>query len=52
MGSISDVAGAHEAGARAIGITHGRFGADELADADAVVNELGNLPAAVRDLTP
>lgn len=47
-----DVAGAHEAGVRAIGITQGRFGADELVDADAVVNELGDLPAALRDLTP
>ena len=46
-----DVAGAHEAGVKAIGITQGRFGADELADADAVVNELRDLPAALRDLT-
>ena len=46
-----DVAGAPEAGVRAIGITQGRFGADELVDADAVVNELGDLPAALRDLT-
>jgi phosphoglycolate phosphatase len=47
-----DVAGAHEAGVKAIGVTLGRFGADELTRADAVVNELADLPAALRDLTP
>ena len=47
-----DVAGAHAAGIKAIGITQGRFGADELAGADAVVNTLADIPAALRDLTP
>jgi phosphoglycolate phosphatase-like HAD superfamily hydrolase len=46
-----DVAGAHEAVVKAMGITQGRFDAGELADADAVVNELRELPAALRDLT-
>jgi phosphoglycolate phosphatase len=47
-----DVAGAHEAGARAVGIALGRFGADELADAEAVIDSLQALPAALRDLRP
>jgi phosphoglycolate phosphatase len=47
-----DVAGAHEAGVKAIGVTLGRFGADELARADAVVGSLASLPATLGDLTP
>jgi phosphoglycolate phosphatase len=47
-----DVAGAHEAGVKAIGVTLGRFGADELAQADAVLVALPSLPEALRDLTP
>jgi phosphoglycolate phosphatase len=45
-----DVAGAREAGIRAIGITLGRFGADELADAEAVIASLPELPGALRNL--
>jgi len=45
-----DVAGAHEAGVKAIGITQGRFDADELADADAVIAALPELPAALVEL--
>jgi phosphoglycolate phosphatase len=47
-----DVAGAHEAGIEAIGITLGRFDAHELADADAVIDSLTALPTVLRDLTP
>jgi phosphoglycolate phosphatase-like HAD superfamily hydrolase len=46
-----DVAGAHEAGVRAIGITQGRFGADGLADADAVIASLPELPGVLHELT-
>jgi phosphoglycolate phosphatase-like HAD superfamily hydrolase len=45
-----DVAGAREAGVRAVGVTLGRFGADELADADAVVSSLPELPRALHDV--
>jgi phosphoglycolate phosphatase-like HAD superfamily hydrolase len=38
-----DVAGAHEAGIRCVGITSGRFGADELKDADAVIDDFRDL---------
>jgi phosphoglycolate phosphatase-like HAD superfamily hydrolase len=47
-----DVAGAHEAGVKAIGVALGRFGADELGEADAVVGSLAALPATLLDLTP
>jgi phosphoglycolate phosphatase len=47
-----DVAGAHEAGVKAIGVTLGRFDAHELAGADAVIDSLTALPTALRDLTP
>jgi phosphoglycolate phosphatase len=39
-----DVEGAHAAGIRCVGITTGRFEADELADAEAVVERLTELP--------
>ena len=42
-----DVAGAHAAGVRAIGVTTGKFGPDELADADAVIPALAELPEAL-----
>jgi phosphoglycolate phosphatase-like HAD superfamily hydrolase len=38
-----DVEGAHDAGVRCVGITLGRFGADDLKDADAVVTEFRDL---------
>ena len=42
-----DVAGAHASGIAAIGITIGRFTRDDLADADAVVARLADVPDAV-----
>lgn len=45
-----DVEGARAAGVRAIGITLGRFGAGELAGADAVVDGMPALPATLRGL--
>jgi phosphoglycolate phosphatase-like HAD superfamily hydrolase len=46
-----DVAGAHEAGVAAIGVTSGRFDADALAQAEAVIPAITELPRAVRSLT-
>jgi phosphoglycolate phosphatase len=43
-----DVAGARTNGLRAIGVTWGIGSADELAEADAIVDEPAQLPAAVR----
>jgi len=42
-----DVEGAHAAGIRCVGITLGRFGRDDLADADAVVDEFPDLLRAL-----
>jgi phosphoglycolate phosphatase-like HAD superfamily hydrolase len=47
-----DAAGAHEAGVLAVGVTTGRFDARELAEADAVVDDLAALPQALEDLAP
>lgn len=47
-----DVAGAHEAGVTAVGVTSGRFDAEALRDADAVVDSLAMLPGALQDLDP
>jgi phosphoglycolate phosphatase-like HAD superfamily hydrolase len=43
-----DVAGARAAGIAAIGVTTGRFGRVELADADAVIDRLADLPQTLR----
>lgn len=40
----SDVAGAHEAGVRAIAVTTGEYGPEELAEAEAVLTTLAELP--------
>jgi phosphoglycolate phosphatase len=45
-----DVEGARAAGVRAVGVTSGRFDAAELAQADAVVGALKELPVALRQL--
>jgi phosphoglycolate phosphatase-like HAD superfamily hydrolase len=45
-----DVSGAHEAGVAAIGVTTGRFGADELGDAEVVIAALAELPSALARL--
>ena len=45
-----DVAGAHEAGAKAIGVTTGRFDAATLGEAEVVVESLVELPRALADL--
>jgi phosphoglycolate phosphatase len=45
-----DVAGAHEAGVKAVGVTSGGFDAEALRDADAVIDSLAALPAALQDL--
>ncbi|HEX9599464.1 MAG TPA: HAD family hydrolase [Gaiellaceae bacterium] len=42
-----DVASAHAAGCRCIGVTTGSYGRGELADADAVIAELGELAHAL-----
>jgi phosphoglycolate phosphatase len=42
-----DVEGAHAAGIRCVGITLGRFGPDDLADADAVVDAFPDLLRAL-----
>ena len=42
-----DVEGAHAAGIRCVGITLGRFGRDDLADADEVVDEFPDLLRAL-----
>jgi phosphoglycolate phosphatase-like HAD superfamily hydrolase len=46
-----DVAGAHAAGIRSIGVTTGRYGADELSSADEVIAGLDELPAAIARLS-
>jgi phosphoglycolate phosphatase len=46
-----DVSSAHAAGCRCIGVTTGRYGPEELADAEAVIGSLGELEAALADLT-
>ncbi len=46
-----DVAGAKDAGARAVGVTTGRYGAEELAGADEVIGGLDELPAAIERLS-
>jgi phosphoglycolate phosphatase-like HAD superfamily hydrolase len=46
-----DVAGAKAAGARAVGVTTGRYDAEELADADEVIDGLDQLPAAIERLS-
>jgi phosphoglycolate phosphatase-like HAD superfamily hydrolase len=45
-----DVSSAHAAGCRCIGVTTGRYGPEELADAEAVIGSLGELEAALADL--
>jgi phosphoglycolate phosphatase-like HAD superfamily hydrolase len=45
-----DVASAHAAGCRCIGVTTGNYGRDELADADAVIADLGELQATLAAL--
>jgi phosphoglycolate phosphatase len=47
-----DVVGAHANGLRAIGVTWGIGSAEELAKADAIVDEPADLPAAVGRLLP
>jgi phosphoglycolate phosphatase len=42
-----DVDGAHEAGIRAIAVTTGEYGADELSAADVVIATLAELPEAL-----
>jgi phosphoglycolate phosphatase len=45
-----DVSSAHAAGCRCIGVTTGRFTADELSAADAVIADLGELEHALAEL--
>jgi phosphoglycolate phosphatase-like HAD superfamily hydrolase len=45
-----DIAGAHEAGIRAVAVTTGEYGAAALAAADAVVEGLRDLPGALSAL--
>lgn len=45
-----DVSSAHAAGCRCIGVTTGNYGRTELADADAVIADLGELEAALAAL--
>jgi phosphoglycolate phosphatase-like HAD superfamily hydrolase len=45
-----DVSSAHAASARCIAVTTGRYGAAELRDADRVIADLGELPAALESL--
>jgi phosphoglycolate phosphatase len=45
-----DIAGAHAAGARCVAVTTGVYGRDELADADAVIATLHELPQALQRL--
>lgn len=42
-----DVSSAHAAGCRCIGVTTGRYGREALADADAVIADLGELEAVL-----
>ena len=46
-----DVSSAHAGGCRCIGVTTGNYGRNELADADAVVADLGELEAALAALS-
>ena len=46
-----DVSSAHAAGCRCIGVTTGNYGREELADADAVIADLGELEEALAALT-
>jgi phosphoglycolate phosphatase len=46
-----DVASAHAAGCRCIGVTTGNYGGDELAGADAVIADLGELRATLAELS-
>jgi len=46
-----DVSSAHSAGSRCIGVTTGNYGREELADADAVISDLGKLEEALAALT-
>jgi phosphoglycolate phosphatase len=46
-----DVASAHAAGCRCIGVTTGNYGGDELADGDGVIADLGELRAALAELS-
>ncbi len=45
-----DVSSAHAAGCRCIGVTTGSYGREALADADAVIADLGELEAALAAL--
>lgn len=45
-----DVSSAHAAGTRCIAVTTGRYGRDELRDADRIVDDLRELPAALDSL--
>jgi phosphoglycolate phosphatase len=45
-----DVAGAHAAGVASIAVTTGRFGRDELAEAEGVIDALAELPVSLRAL--
>jgi phosphoglycolate phosphatase-like HAD superfamily hydrolase len=45
-----DVSSAHAASARCVAVTTGRYGRDELRDADRVIAGLRELPAALRSL--
>jgi phosphoglycolate phosphatase-like HAD superfamily hydrolase len=45
-----DISSAHAAGCRCIGVTTGAFGAAQLADADAVVSDLGEFASALAAL--
>jgi phosphoglycolate phosphatase-like HAD superfamily hydrolase len=45
-----DISTSHAAGCRCIGVTTGRYGGDELADADAVIAELTELPSTLAAL--
>jgi phosphoglycolate phosphatase len=46
-----DVSSAHAAGCRCIGVTTGSYGREALADADAVISDLGELKAALAALS-
>jgi phosphoglycolate phosphatase len=45
-----DVSSAHAASARCVAVTTGRYGADELRDADRIIDDLRELPAALESL--
>jgi phosphoglycolate phosphatase len=46
-----DVSSAHAAGCRSVGVTTGNYGRAALADADAVIGNLGELKTALADLS-